>query len=142
MIDKINSFWGNTRNPHLSQEQTTGYEGPVLREEMKNGSAPGTDGITIEFIKMLWSRIGHLVIPSFESAFKNGKLSSSQCKAVIILIHKGNELARNYLKNWSPISLTNSDYKLLAKCLALRLSSVIGVIINEDKVGYIYIYKR
>ena len=61
---------------------------------------------------------------------------------MIILIHKGNELAMSDLKNWRPISLTNSDYKLLAKCLALRLSSVIGVIINEDKVGYIYIYKR
>ena len=102
----------------------------------ENGSAPGIDGITVEFIKMFWSRIGHPVISSFESAFKNCKLSSSRCKAVIILIHKGNELARNDLNNWRHISLTNSDYKLLAKCLALRLSSVIGEIINEDQVGY------
>ena len=86
---------------------------------------------------MFWSRIGHPVISSFESAFKNGKLSSSQCKAVIILIHIGNELARSDLKNWRPISLTNSDYKLLAKCLAIRLRSVIGEIISEDQVGYI-----
>ena len=56
-MDKINSFWGNTWTPHLSREQTTGCEGSVLREEvlyalkqMKNGSAPGIDGITIEFI--------------------------------------------------------------------------------------------
>ena len=55
--------------------------------------------MTIEFIRMFWSRIGHLVISSFESAFKNGKLSSSQCKAMIIVIYKGNELARNDLKN-------------------------------------------
>ena len=123
MMDKINSFLGNTWTPHLSQEQTTGCEGSVLREEvlyalkqMKNGSAPGTDGITIEFNELFWSRIGHLVISSFESAFKNGKISSFQCKAVIILIHKGNGLARTDLKNWRPISLTNSEYKLLAKC--------------------------
>ena len=86
---------------------------------------------------MFWSRIGHPVISSFESTFKNGKLSSSQCKAVIILIHKGNKLARRDLKNWRPILLTNSDYRLIAKCLALRLSSVIGEIISEDQVGYI-----
>ena len=79
---------------------------------------------------MFWSRIGHLVIFSFESAFKNGKLSSFQCKAMITLIHKGNELARNDWKNWRPISLTNSDYKLLAKCLAPRPSSVIGEIMR------------
>ena len=86
--------------------------------------------MTIEFIRMFWSRIGHLIISSFESAFKNDKLSSSQCEDMIILIHKGNELARNGLKNWRSISLTNSDYKLLAKCLALRLSSVIGEIMR------------
>ena len=32
MTDNINSFLGNTRTPHLSPEQTTGCEGPVLRE--------------------------------------------------------------------------------------------------------------
>ena len=56
---------------------------------------------------------------------------------MIILIHKGNELARNYLKNLRHISLTNSNSRLLPKCLALRLSSVIGEIISEDQVGYI-----
>ena len=74
-------------------------------KQRKKGSASGTDGITTEFIKRFWSRIGHLLISSFESAFKNGKLSSFQCKAVIILIHKCNELARNELENWRPISL-------------------------------------
>ena len=34
MMDKINSFWRNTRTPGLSQEQTTGCEGPVLRKEV------------------------------------------------------------------------------------------------------------
>ena len=105
---------------------------------MKNRSAPGIDGITTEFIKMFWSRIGHLLISSLESAFKNGKLSSSQCKATIILIHKGSKLARSDLKNWRPISLTNSDYKLMAKCLVLRLSSVTAEIMRIKLDIYIY----
>ena len=87
---------------------------------------------------MFWSRIGHLLISSLESAFKNGKLSSSQCKATIILIHKGSKLARNDLKNWRPISLTNSDYKLMAKCLVLRLSSVTAEIMRIKLDIYIY----
>ena len=40
-------------------------------------------------------------------------------------------------KNWRPISLTNSNYKLLAKSLAIRLSSVISSIVNEDQVGFL-----
>ena len=34
------------------------------------------------------------------------------------------------------MSLTNSDYKLLAKCLALRLGDVINDV-SGDQVGYI-----
>ena len=63
---------------------------------MKNGSAPGCDGITVEFLKMFWTRISDLLTLSFNSAFESGNLSSShtQKKAVITLIHKGKDLAR------------------------------------------------
>ena len=104
---------------------------------MKNGSAPGCDGITVALLKMFWTRISKLLTLSFNSAFENGNLSSLQRKAVITLIHIGKDLARDNLKNWRPISLTNSDYKLLAKCLALRLGDVINDIVNADQVGYI-----
>ena len=77
-----------------------------------------------------------LLTLSFNSAFENGNLSSSQRKAVITLINKGKDLARANLKNWRPISLTNSGYKLLAKCLALRLGDVINDV-SGDEVGYI-----
>ena len=86
---------------------------------------------------MFWTHISQLLTLSFNSVFENGNLSSSQRKAVITLIHKGKDLARDNLKNWRPISLTNSDYKLLAKCLALRLGDVINDVVSGDQVGYI-----
>ena len=104
---------------------------------MKNGSALGLDGITVEFLKMFWARISKLLTLSFNSTFENGNLSSSQRKTVITLIHKGKDLARDNLKNWRPISLTNSDYKLLVKCLALRSGDVINDVVSGDQVGYI-----
>ena len=104
---------------------------------MKNGSAPGCDGITVEFLKMFWTRISKLLTLSFNSELENGNLSSSQRTAVTTLIHKGKDLAGDNLKNWRPISLTNSDYKLLAKCLAFCSGDVINDIVNADQVGYI-----
>ena len=104
---------------------------------MKNGSAPGCDGITVEFLKMFWTRISKLLTLSFNSELENGNLSSSQRTAAITLIHKGKNLARDNLKNWRPISLTISDYILLAKCLALCSGDVINDIVNADQVGYI-----
>ena len=41
------------------------------------------------------------------------------------------------LKNYRPISLTNTDYRLLTFCLSLRLQKVIGSIIGQEQTGYI-----
>ena len=130
--------------PQISDDEQDMCEGEITVEEaskslkdMKNGSSPGLDGLTTEFLKFFWAKIRDTVVQSFNESFLSGHLSYSQTSAVITLIHKGKDLPKNKLGNWRPISLTNSDYKLLAKCLANRLSKVIEKIISEDQVGYI-----
>ena len=60
----------------------------------------------------------------------------TQKRAAMTLIHKGKQHPRGGLKNWCLISLTHSDYTLPAnKCLAIRLSSVIMHVINDDQFG-------
>ena len=59
-----------------------------------------------------------------------------QRRGVITLIPKPDKDLR-YLSNWRPISLLNTDYKILAKALATRLQGVIHNIINSDQTGYI-----
>lgn len=144
MSDKVERFVQECNVPSLADEQKLSCEGTLTEGEllnalkqMKNGSAPGSDGINIEFIKMFWTRLSKFILKSFSEAFDSGCLSHSQCKAIIVLIHKGKHLPRDELNNWRPISLTNSDYKLLAKCLALRMNMVIHDLVNPDQVGYI-----
>lgn len=144
MDEKVDQFLSDVTTLQISDFQRNECEGLITENEalaalkqMKSGSAPGVDGITVEFLKVFWTRIRTLLIASFNASFDDGKLSSTQRKAVITLIHKGKDLPKNELKNWRPISLTNSDYKLIAKCLAKRLGSVIGDIVQKDQVGYI-----
>ena len=77
-----------------------------------------------------------MVTNSITHAYEAGELSISQKKAIITLIHKGKELAKDNINNWRPISLTNTDYKILAKLLTNRLSKVISNIIDPDQVGF------
>ena len=88
------------------------------------------------FYKLFWKEIKHLVTESFNEAFNSGSLSVSQRRAIITLIHKGKDLPKDQLGNWRPISLTNVDYKILAKSLALRLQNVIKSVVLDDQVGY------
>ena len=142
--EKIDTFLRGSQLPTLTEEQKHECEGLLTEDEvlealksMKNGSSPGCDGLSTEFLKFFWNNIRNIIVPSFNNAFTKGFMSKSQQKATIILIHKGKNLTRNDLNNWRPISLTNSDYKLLAKCLARRLSGVIDSLVHVDQVGYI-----
>ena len=79
MEEKITTFMENTTTPTISAAQKNKCEGVVVENEllyalkqMKNGSAPGCDGITVEFLKMFWARTSKLLTLSFNSAFENG----------------------------------------------------------------------
>ena len=121
----------------ICEQQLTLEELGEALSEMKNGSSPGYDGLTTSFYKFFWGQIGKLDHGSFSVAFDIGQLSVSQRRAILVLIHKGKELPRDILSNWRPISLTNTDYKILAKALAIRLQTVIKVVIREDQTAYI-----
>ena len=52
-------------------------------------------------------------------------------KSIISLIPKQGDLTDQ--KNWRPISLLGADYKIITKALALRLSKVMGKIIEPNQ---------
>ncbi len=66
----------------------------------------------------------------------NGELSIEQKRSITTLIP---EKSKNRLlfKNWRPISLLNTDYKLLAKIFDTRLQTVLPDVINEVQTGYL-----
>ena len=105
-------------------------------KNMSNNKTPGSDGFNTEFYKFFWPSIRYLVYESYLYGFEKGELSIDQRRAVINLLPKPDKDLR-YLKNWRPISLLNTDYKILTKALAVRLQSVMPSVISEDQTGYL-----
>jgi hypothetical protein len=101
---------------------------------MKNKS-PGLDGLPVEFYQCFWDEIGDYLVKVFNQSYNEGELTSSQRKSVMTLIHKSG--AKSNLENYRPISLSNTDYKILAFTLAERLHKIISKIISTDQNGYI-----
>ena len=77
-----------------------------------------------------------LLFDSYKYSFQNGLLTSDQRRGILNLIPKPNKDLR-YLKNWRPVSILNTDYKILTKALANRLQFVLPKLINSDQVGYL-----
>ena len=142
--EHLDIFMGDSNIPNLSEREKIICEGRISLEELgvalkglNQNSSPGLDGLSTEFYKVFWGKLGPLLEESFNASFNKGTLTFSQSSAVITLIHKGKDLSKDKLTNWRPISLTNSDYKILAKSLALRLLNVIDSIVSKDQSSYI-----
>ena len=103
-------------------------------KELPNNKAPGTDGFTADFYKFFWPDIKFMVFNSFMHAFESKTLSVEQRRAILTLLPKGDKDIR-FLKNWRPLSLLNTDYKILTKTLALRLQRVIPKIVHPNQTG-------
>ena len=100
------------------------------------GKTPGNDGIPIEFYKIFWPLIGEFLIASFNKAFDNREMSSSQKQALITLIEKKGK-DRNYLENWRLISLINVDAKIASKVIAARIIKVLPEIVHTNQKGHV-----
>lgn len=80
--------------------------------------------------------MGHFLLRAINACYNKGELTESLKRGVITCLPKGNK-DKLFLKNWRPISLLNTSYKLASSCIAERLKTVLPDIINEDQTGFI-----
>ena len=137
-------FLSNTQ-PHrkkLSDESKEALDSDISNEEIikslkliKNNKSPGPDGISTELYKIYWNLIGEDLCDVLKFGLEDQELAYTQYLAIIILLYKKGK--REDIRNWRPISLLNSDYKILSKVLANRLKTVLNEIIHQDQKGCI-----
>lgn len=127
-----------SRMPQLSAETKSLLEAPITLAEIENAidnlspnKSPGPDGLSAAFYKMFKNELVPLLKAVFDVAFANNALPPSFSEAHTVLIPKTDQKAMlRLVTSYRPISLTNTDYKVLMKVLAGRLQSVI-----KDLVG-------
>jgi exonuclease III len=129
--------------PMLSENDKLTTNGIITESEalkslktLSNGKTPGIDGLTTDFYKFFWNNIKTLVLQSLNFSFNKGEMSKDQKLGIITLTPKKNKI-RLHLKNWRPITLLTVDYKILAKCLAIRLEDILPKYISQSQFGYV-----
>ena len=129
--------------PKLPTEDSNLLRGEITIEELKrallntkNNKSPGLDGFPVEFFKTFWDELGSFMLRSINNSYKQGSLPASQKEGLITCIPKGDK-PRKFLKNWRPISLLNSSYKLISTCIANRIKNVLDIIIAKEQKGFV-----
>ncbi|RVW39533.1 Transposon TX1 uncharacterized 149 kDa protein [Vitis vinifera] len=97
--------------------------------------APGPDGFTMAFWLFCWDVIKSEILGLFSKFYIHGTFQRSLNSTFLVLIPK-KEGAED-LRDFIPISLVGSVYKLLAKVLANRLKLVMGEVISDSRQAFV-----
>ena len=145
-INSIEGFLGRDLIqgcPKITEHQKAKMEGLITVEELtkyikkcRNNAAPGTTGFTGDFFKFFWRDLKLFVCKSVNFSYENDRLSVSQRLGIITLIPKGDK-DKLYLKNWRPLTLLNTLYKLVSGCIAERIKPCLETIIHADQKGFV-----
>ena len=75
------------------------------------------------------------LVRSLNTGYKKEQLSCTQKQGVITLIPKGKK-PKEHIKNWRPISLLNTTFKILSRVMANRMRLVIDKLIGHEQKGF------
>ena len=133
----------NHSGPRYSQEEQNQIDEPFQFEDFTRGmkamarnKAPGNDGLPVEFYAVFWQKIGKCVWEAMLDSHRKGHLYKSARRGVISLIPKKNKNSL-LIKNWRPLTLLNTDHKILTKMLTSRLKPYLEKVIGLQQTGYV-----
>ena len=96
--------------------------------------SPGLDGLPYE----VYLRLPHMFVPiltnMFNHWFAQGAIPGSVTKGMITLLKKGGKPVWEGLDDYRPITLLNTELKILARVLANRLQLVISDLIGPEQI--------
>ncbi len=130
VIPLINNDFKNLCDSDLKREELQ-----LALRRMKKGKSPGPDGLSIEFYQHFWYILEEPLFLMFNDCIKKKELATTMKQGLISLIPKPDKDPLE-IDNWRPITLLNTDYKLIALIYARRLKSGLDQIINESQTGF------
>ncbi|GKB45339.1 RNA-directed DNA polymerase, eukaryota, reverse transcriptase zinc-binding domain protein, partial [Tanacetum coccineum] len=123
-------------------DQIIDLECDVSKDEIKRvvwdcgiDKSPGPDGFMFGFYRHYWNILESDVVDAVTSFFHHGQFPKGSNSSFIALIPKTRDV--NLVKDFRPISLIDSMYKIIAKILANRLVLVLGDLVNEVQSAFI-----
>ena len=135
MVDGL-SFYsiGAADRVHLERPFELEEVVQVLKD-VQGDKAPGPDGFTMAFFQKCWSVLEKDVMAFFGDVYAYCKFEKSLNSTFLSLIPK--KVDATNIRDFRPISLIGSVYKLLAKVLANRLRLVLDDVIFELQNSFV-----
>ena len=136
-------FFENENIPRISVGQLNSCESDLSEAELlktlksfKKNKSPGLDGLSAEFYLSFWDSLKDKLMAVYSQSFEVGILPEAMRIGVVTLLEKKGK-DRSDIANWRPITLLNTDYKLLTKTLSLRLKPLLPSLVHGNQNGFV-----
>ncbi|KAJ6651493.1 hypothetical protein lerEdw1_020910 [Lerista edwardsae] len=123
----------------LTEEERAALSAPVTPDEVRvairagrSTSAPGADGLPYFFYQRFAALLAEPLADAFNAALQGReRFHDSFYSGLLRFLFKGGD--PTLVQNWRPITVTNVDYRLLARILNARLAAVASRLVAEGQ---------
>ena len=118
------------------EQQFTKAEVFNALNDLNGDKAPSPDGYTVAFWQSKWGTITEDVLKLFKDFFFETRKFVHGLNTTFI-VHVPKKCGAEDLKDFRPISLVSSLYKLISKVLVNRLKNVISCVVNKAQNAFV-----
>ena len=124
--------------PTIHEVESAEIDGPITEDELwnaiskgKRNKSPGPDGICHEYYKHAWEYSKHDFLAIMNKMYMDGQATDNQKKGNIVCLPKTDTPL--YPENYRPLTLLNTDYKILMRIIANRLRPSLEHILHPSQ---------
>ena len=141
-LNEYQNKFENNITSRLSESQIQHLNAPITANEIwhsinhaNKNSTPGSDGLPSEFYQLFPDLFSKILLIIFLYQIGKKKLTPSMQESIVICLYKKGD--RKLPKNYRPLNMLNTDYKILSKLLTFRIRQSIETLININQNGFV-----
>jgi len=130
-----NSFSSDSKEYKEMEKIFSQEEIFTVLKKLPKSKSPGPDGLICELYSAFKEEFSIILTRLFNFCIENNNIPQQMQEANIHLLFKKGDT--DNLANWRPISLLDTDYKILSSTLNNRLKSHLKHMIHSDQKGFV-----
>ena len=119
---------------HL-ERQFSEEEVVAALHQISGEKAPGPDGFTLAFFQQCWEVVKVEVLNTIQEFYEHEEFERSLNSTFVVLIPK--KVGASDVRDFRPIYLTGSIYKIISKLFANKLKKVLHQILSPSQNAFI-----
>lgn len=140
---KFDSFFRDLQFPQVLEENKAELAKPITEAEIRaairalpRNKTPVSDGVPAEFYATYTTILVPHLKQLYQSSLEAGTLPNTTLQALVVSLLKPDRTGTD-MAGYRPLSLLNTDYKILSKLLAARIQQLIPHLIHIDQNGFV-----